>query len=98
MIGRHRGGGGVGRWSQGREGTSTAHAVNACSVFWGIPCRAEKSVPPPPSSENGDLVRQEYLATTQLSDGLALTLQTFLQGLGRKDEGGTAGIAMVTAH
>lgn len=40
------------------------------------------------SSENGDSVRQEYLATTELGDGLAFTLPSFLQGLGRKDEGG----------
>lgn len=54
-------------------------------------CRAEKSVfslPASPEFENGDSVRQYYLATTELSDGLAPALQSFLQGLGRKDEGG----------
>lgn len=74
-----------------REGTSTLHAIDAYGIFWGSSRRAEKSVfplLPLLSSKNGDLVRQEYLATTELGDGLALALQSFLQGLGRKDDGG----------
>lgn len=93
MIGCRRRPRPAGGMAGGREVASALQAVDAGSIFWGSSCRAERNpffpLFPLLSSATGNLVRQEYLATTELADGLALALCRVSSGaLGGRMRGG----------